>query len=154
MLLFNDIQDFIRTTSVNVLSFFSLWNTVTYVWWWKGRSKPMCYVIINCDLLQDLFKYCNSLHSKSFDVYLISCDLYSKRNLVIANIYFYLYNVLILRLILYDLYLRMIRCYEEKMSDFRLKTEESESSSDSYKDLNDTRERIRLLQLESEWRHQ
>lgn len=101
-------------------------------------------------------KYCNSLHSKSFDVYLISCDLYSKRNLVIANIYmyFYLYNVLILRLILYDVYLRMIRCYEEKVSDFRLKTEESESSSDSYKDLNDTRERIRLLQLESEWRHQ
>lgn len=42
----------------------------------------------------------------------------------------------------------MIRCYEEKMSDFRLQTEESESSSDFYKDWKDTRERIRLLQLE------
>lgn len=44
--------------------------------------------------------------------------------------------------------LRMIRCNEEKMSDFRLQTEESESSSDSFKDWKDTRERIRLLQLE------
>lgn len=66
-------------------------------------------------------------------------------------IYLYLFNILLMWVILiYGVYLRMIRCYEEKMSDFRLQTEESESSSDSFKDWKDTRERIRLLQLESE----
>lgn len=111
-------------------------------------SKTMCYITLNCDFfLQDLFKYC--LHSKSFDVYSVS--IYSKCNHVIANIYLYLYNVLSMWVILiYGVYLRMIRCNEEKMSDFRLQTEESESSSDSFKDWKDTRERIRLLQLESE----
>lgn len=44
--------------------------------------------------------------------------------------------------------LEMIGCYEEKMSYFRLQTEESESSSDTYKDWTDIRERIRFLQLE------
>lgn len=112
-------------------------------------SKTMCYITLNCDFLQELFKYC--LHSKSFDAYSVSFDLYSKCNHVIANIYLYLYNVLTMWVILiYGVYLRMIRCYEEKMSDFRLQTEESESSSDSFKDWKDTRERIRLLQLESE----
>lgn len=150
----NDIPDFIRITSLHNYYFFI--REIRLPRFDDGKESVMNvenHVLHNSKLwffLQDLFKYC--LHSKSFDVYSVSFDLYSNCNHVISNIYLYLYNVLTMWVILiYGVYLRMIRCYEEKMSDFRLQTEESESSSDFYKDYKNTRERIRLLQLESEW---
>lgn len=149
----NDIPDFIRITSLHNYYIFireirlprfddgkeSIMNVENHVLhnsklWFSARSVQILFAfkIFWC-ILGILW----------FIFQMQPCDC--------KYIYLYLFNILTMWVILiYGVYLRMIRCYEEKMSDFRLQTEESESSSDFYKDYKNTRERIRLLQLESE----